>query len=329
MAILCMILGLFGMSYYSTSATTTTIPIVEINTPYQEVITTPPYRDEFDDGDAVQDDVEEHDTDDNHQQQQFYENRDVEIHMQITHRSKKNTANNSITSTPDDNNCNDDDDDDEFVSPLHHNINNESDHTSRIMSASSTATTTINNPSSILHDHEMIQHVHVLGRKLSKRHVGIMSAVFCGVYGGSIMAPMKFSTADTKGTHYLLSFAIGALLVNVSFWIFRYFYNIVHYRSCYNAYEQLPSFHIRKMWLVGGTSGIIWSIGNFFSLISVFYLGEGVGYPLVQTSILISGLWGLFYFKEIQGTERITKWLLSSLITVFGILLLSYEHHSK
>jgi glucose uptake protein GlcU len=81
------------------------------------------------------------------------------------------------------------------------------------------------------------------------------------------------------------------------------------------------------MWLPGGTSGLLWSIGNFFSLISVYYLGEGVGYPLVQTSILISGLWGLFYFNEVTGFERRIKWFASSLLTVFGILLLSYEHH--
>jgi glucose uptake protein GlcU len=71
------------------------------------------------------------------------------------------------------------------------------------------------------------------------------------------------------------------------------------------------------------------SFGNFFSLISVFYLGEGVGYPLVQTSILISGLWGMLYFREVKGKERMLKWFGSSLLTVFGILLLSYEHHEK
>ena len=83
------------------------------------------------------------------------------------------------------------------------------------------------------------------------------------------------------------------------------------------------------MWLPGGISGLLWSIGNYFSLISVLYLGEGVGYPLVQTSILVSGLWGIFYFKEVQGYEQISKWLMSSLLTIFGILLLSYEHHAQ
>jgi hypothetical protein len=181
-----------------------------------------------------------------------------------------------------------------------------------------------------LHDHELITHVHIWGQyKVSKRYLGMASAAFCGLYGGSVMAPMKYSTANTKGTHYLLSFAIGAMIVNIALWLLRYLYFAFHYQSWTDAYVQLPSFHLRKMWLVGGTSGILWSIGNFFSLISVFYLGEGVGYPLVQTSILISGLWGLFYFKEIQGAARITKWLLSSVLTVCGILLLSFEHHAK
>jgi glucose uptake protein GlcU len=140
---------------------------------------------------------------------------------------------------------------------------------------------------------------------------------------------MKFCKADTKGTHYLISFAIGSSLVTLAFWIIRYWYNVFQCKSMVKAYSNLPSFHIRTMWLAGGLSGTLWSIGNFFSLISVFYLGEGVGYPLVQTSILVSGLWGIFYFKEVTGTERISKWFLSSLMTIFGILLLSYEHHEK
>ena len=171
--------------------------------------------------------------------------------------------------------------------------------------------------------------VNVCGHPIRKRKLGMLSAAFCGLYGGSILAPMKFCRSDTKGTHYLMSFSIGASIVTVSLWLCRYLFHVSRQRSFSKAYQALPSFHFRVMWLAGGISGLLWSIGNFFSLLSVFYLGEGVGYPLVQTSILISGLWGIFYFKEVQGRERITKWFISSLLTVFGILLLSYEHHEK
>lgn len=61
-------------------------------------------------------------------------------------------------------------------------------------------------------------------------------------------------------------------------------------------------------------------------IISVTYLGQGVGYSFTQASMLISGLWGIFRFKEIEGHDRILKWLSSASVAVMGILWLSYEH---
>lgn len=167
------------------------------------------------------------------------------------------------------------------------------------------------------------------GIPLTKRHRGMLAAVFCGVWGGSVMAPMKWCKSDTQGVSYLLSFSIGASIVTISIWIMRYMFYVWQHRSWSIAYQSLPQLHLRVMWCAGGSSGLLWSIGNFFSLISVMNLGEGVGYPLSQTSILVSGLWGIFYFREVTGWERISRWLLSSLLTIFGILLLSYEHHSS
>lgn len=44
--------------------------------------------------------------------------------------------------------------------------------------------------------------------------------------------------------------------------------------------------------------------------------------------LLVGGLWGIFYFHEVQGAAIITKWLVSAIVAVSGILLLSYEHHA-
>ena len=195
----------------------------------------------------------------------------------------------------------------------------------------------------------------VCGRwKFKRRTLGILAAALVtGVYGGSIMVPMQFAPADDKGLGYLISFAIGASLVNLTMWLIRYLYIVItlteddvttlqqnrtadmsavppraqihivdtattdgdngnpdgsnnggtnnHHDiftitttpvtlTCCNrftyAYQSLPSFHIRKMWLPGGTAGLLWSIGNFCSIISVEYLGEGVGYSVTQASIL-------------------------------------------
>jgi len=181
------------------------------------------------------------------------------------------------------------------------------------------------------HDDHHPDYERIYGRKIKKRHLGIMAAaMFTGVWGGSILAPMKFCRDErVAGVGYLISFAFGASLVNILLWLIRWISNSLHYKSMRRGYEALPSFHIKVMWLPGGIGGILWAIGNFFSLISVYYLGEGVGYPLVQTSILVSGLWGIFYLKEIKGARRISMWLASACLAICGILLLSYQHHAQ
>lgn len=133
-------------------------------------------------------------------------------------------------------------------------------------------------------------------------------------------------------------------------WVFRYLYNLYCWDYDYKqAYNALPSFHVREMWLAGFIAGGLYSFGNLCSILVVTSLGQGVGYSFVQTSMLgksflfamflllrvskcglmnitVSGLWGIFFFGEVQGFDRILKWLASSVITIFGILWLSYEH---
>ena len=49
---------------------------------------------------------------------------------------------------------------------------------------------------------------------------------------------------------------------------------------------------------------------------------------LLQAAMLISGLWGICYYREIINPVTIIKWFLSASLTVAGILFLSYEHQT-
>lgn len=162
--------------------------------------------------------------------------------------------------------------------------------------------------------------------RLSKRHTGMIVAGVFGIWGGSIMAPMKACGSEFQGSSFLISFGIGSAIVNVFAWVMRYLYNVHVYQDYRIAFDKLPSLHFNVMWRPGFLSGLLWSVGNFFSLISVYYLGQGVGYPLVQSQMLISGLWGILYFEEIQQGSTIMKWFVSALLTLTGILWLSHEH---
>lgn len=163
---------------------------------------------------------------------------------------------------------------------------------------------------------------------LSRRNLGIIGAVINGAWGGNNVIPMHYAKAQGfYGAGYLISFSCGAMIVTIAMWILRYLFCLYRARGdTKQAYDSLPSFHFKEMWLQGFLAGSLYSLGNFCTLITVSILGQGVGFSFIQTSMLISGLWGIFYFNEIQGTAIIVKWLLSSLVTVIGILCLSYEH---
>ena len=167
------------------------------------------------------------------------------------------------------------------------------------------------------------------GKRINRRVAGLISAFLCGTWGGSVMVPMHYAPPNTGGLAYTISFAIGAAIVNISFWIIRFLYNVKYHGGISKGWRALPSFHFEVMWLPGILAGTVWSIGNIASIVSVEYLGEGVGYSVTQSSMLISGIWGIVWFREIRGIGLITKWLLAAILTVFSILLLSYEHTSS
>ena len=156
----------------------------------------------------------------------------------------------------------------------------------------------------------------ICGREVSQFSAGLIVAVCGGVWGGSVLIPMKLCHQTTSGPAYLMSFSTGATLVTGVVWILRFLYHVVlvakqsqgqqpgqpreSLATCFHqGYQALPSFYLQEMWLPGGLSGLLWSTGNFFSILSVHSLGAGVGFCVVQASMLVGGVWGIFYFQEI------------------------------
>eukprot|EP00566_Odontella_aurita_P000594 CAMPEP_0113531744 /NCGR_PEP_ID=MMETSP0015_2-20120614/3664_1 /TAXON_ID=2838 /ORGANISM="Odontella" /LENGTH=373 /DNA_ID=CAMNT_0000430609 /DNA_START=543 /DNA_END=1664 /DNA_ORIENTATION=+ /assembly_acc=CAM_ASM_000160 len=166
---------------------------------------------------------------------------------------------------------------------------------------------------------------------MTKRQLGIVGAVINGTWGGTNMIPLHYASLEGYGgVGYTISFAIGAALVTVFMWLLRYLYHVYQTRGSFRkAYGALPSFHLREMWWSGLISGSLYSLGNFGSIMAVTYLGQGVGYSFTQLAMLVSGLWGIFYFKEIQGADMIIRWILAASVTITGIIWLSYEHEGE
>ena len=173
-------------------------------------------------------------------------------------------------------------------------------------------------------------HMFFFGGRISltRRQMGILAAVINGAWGGMNLVPLHYAQLDgLAGAGYLISYAGGALIVNTLMWIL-YFGYYLHQRkgNVDEALECLPSWHIAELWFPGLMAGLLYSLGNFTAILAVTYLGQGTGFSFCQMQLFVSGLWGVFYFREIKGSEQISKWFMSATVAVIGIIWLSYEH---
>ena len=91
------------------------------------------------------------------------------------------------------------------------------------------------------------------------------------------------------------------------------------------ALDSMPTWYFHILWKRGACAGLLLTIGMYSSIIAVSLLGQGVGNSLTQSKILISGLWGIYYYKEITDKKLIFKWFISAMVCICGIVLLSYE----
>ena len=65
-------------------------------------------------------------------------------------------------------------------------------------------------------------------------------------------------------------------------------------------------------------SGVLWNVGNGLSIAAIPRLGYAVAYPLLQCSLLVGGLWGVFCFGEIRGGPPIAAFFAASCVLIAG-----------
>lgn len=176
-------------------------------------------------------------------------------------------------------------------------------------------------------------------------NIGILMAVVNGVLAATIMVPLHYAPSNaTQGIGFSMSFGVAAVLIVIAAWILRWFLKSwlflmkgtyqgdamskkkVVIDSLCNGYNSLPSFHVNEMWKPGLSSGLLYSLGNLMGIVSIQRLGNFMGYSLNQSSLIVSGLWGIFYYREIAGATHMVGFLVSVCIVFAGILLLGYEH---
>lgn len=78
--------------------------------------------------------------------------------------------------------------------------------------------------------------------------------------------------------------------------------------------------------LVGMAGGIIWCIGESFSMIASGKAGAAISYGLGQGATLVSALWGILIWREFKGAPPISRQLNLAMFLLFaaGIACLIY-----
>lgn len=184
------------------------------------------------------------------------------------------------------------------------------------------------------HSHQTL-HLHLpplISKKtihIPKYHLGLFFAFLNGLLAATIMIPLHYAPPhSTQGIGYSMSFGIAAMIVVIFAWLLRWMVCAVQCRSVKEGYQSLPSFHFKDMLRPGMLAGLLYSIGNLSGIVSIQKLGNFMGYSLNQSSMIVSGLWGIFYYKEIPGVKNILGFILSSVIVFVGIILMSRDHQA-
>ena len=151
--------------------------------------------------------------------------------------------------------------------------------------------------------------------RVSKYHAGLCMAVVNGILASTIMVPLHYAPpTSTSGLGYSMSFGMASVVAVWFYWLLRYiwlasanFYFSLMFAepgqsmptfrvllrikldSLLKGYQQLPSFHLKVMWKAGMTSGVLYSLGNLFGIVSIQNLGDFMGYSLNQSSVIVSG----------------------------------------
>ena len=177
------------------------------------------------------------------------------------------------------------------------------------------------------------------GVTLSKFQCGLLGAVWNGILAGSSLLPLHYAKDQGfGGLSYMVSFGVGSFFAQWFVWlVYIAASHILRAETCRsssssslssslsNILSVVPEFHFRKLWKRGISAGLLLAIGMFCSIEATTSLGQGVGNSLIQMKILISGIWGIGYFREITNPQAITKWFGSALLSVASILWLTYE----
>lgn len=156
--------------------------------------------------------------------------------------------------------------------------------------------------------------------------LGIMYACLLGLCNGSLMVPVAcfqdgcpslgvqaYSGNVLAPLSFLPSLAAGIALAHPILFMMYWGQSMMQ--------GEKPKFHVSAVATPAFLTGAFWGMGNFAAMFASTYLGQVVGFPLTQCCLVVSGAWGVAYFKEIQGTPAVGTFTAAAVLILAGATL--------
>lgn len=151
----------------------------------------------------------------------------------------------------------------------------------------------------------------------------LMSLVFTvlvGFFNGSLMLPVKLyqvrDASQLQTTEQIVSYIVSFCLfsIPVTFVLFLGWFYFPPLKGF------TPKWNFRVAAFPGFVTGFSWLSAFLCASFGTRYLGQVLGYPLSQCALILNCLWGIFYFRELQGKKTITTFLVGFIVLLAGAL---------
>jgi glucose uptake protein GlcU len=157
----------------------------------------------------------------------------------------------------------------------------------------------------------------------TKRTVGLSLALLAGVFFGLNFDPAQYVIdnkydGDDNSLNYVFSHYLGILITS-------WFYTVAYCVYC--QYHKVTPYVKAEIFLPATLSGIMWGIAEAAYFLANGKLGFPVSFPMISAGPgFVGAAYGVFYFKEITGTDNLRMLAAAMCVTIPALVLVGVSH---
>jgi glucose uptake protein GlcU len=175
----------------------------------------------------------------------------------------------------------------------------------------STAAEEVKSPSEL--EQGLLQNITKVALTITDWILGSSTAIIAGIVLGTVWVPLHYVPNRETGFNYLPAFSVGMIMITP----------IMAIAETAASIRELAAFNFGKAMKYGIASGIIWSLGNMFTVGGLSELSYSETIPLLQCASIIQGLWGILFYGELSDVSGArATFIFFSISLIIGVVLL-------